>query len=190
MSPSLPSSLSAKRQSDYFWLSFSVTWTWPSGVVFIFQVYGGFCSLNTQKDMLQWKKHNHSTEVLVFVSWTFKPDVRLVWSLTEKGKESKICRQRGRGWQSMWFWGGFQPCLFSTVQQQKGTVSIPLKPSLPGLQLIAALQRERKGEQEWEKQIDGPINTERSKTLQNCHTYLQKVCENKSNTELINKNHF
>lgn len=32
MCPSMSSSPSAKHQSDYFWLSSSVTWTWPSGL--------------------------------------------------------------------------------------------------------------------------------------------------------------
>lgn len=35
MGPSMFSSISERRQIHYFWLSFSVTWTCPSGLVFV-----------------------------------------------------------------------------------------------------------------------------------------------------------
>lgn len=142
---------SAEQQSDYFWQSFSVTWTCPSRLPLVFKSIEvlGF------KYLKGHTKTSSSTEVLVCVSWTFKPDVRLVWSLTERGRESKTDRQGGREVdKSAQLWGGFQPCLFSPAQQQKGTVSIPLQPSLPGLQLIAALQRKGKLEGETDKWTD------------------------------------
>lgn len=56
----------------------------------------------------------------------------------------------------------FNLVYFLPAQQQKGTVSIPLHPSLPGRQLIAALQEEkgRAGERQADNQ--------RKKMLKQC----------------------
>lgn len=155
----MSSSLSAKQQSDYFWLGSSVTWTWPTGLPLFsksIEVLGFKYSKRTYKKVLPHKFLSVWAELLNRMLDWFD-----LWHREERGEQDRHTK-RERSWQrySVWLWGGFQPCLFSTAQLQKGTVSIPLHPSLPGLQLIAALQKEkgRAGEnRQTEKERDNAV---------------------------------
>lgn len=123
-----------------------------------------FWALNTYKDT----QESLSTEVLVCVSWTFKPDVRLVWSLAEGGRQSKTGGQRGRGRLTKvhGFEEVFQPCLFSPAQQWKRDSQhshAPLTDSTTTDSSFTAREREScRGRDRW-------THRESAKTLQGGH---------------------
>lgn len=182
----MSSSVSAKQQSDYFWLSFSVTWTCPSGLPLFFKSIEalGF-------KYLKGHRKSWSTEVLVCVSWTFKPDVRLVWSLTERGRERRTDGQRGREVdKSTWLWEGSKTLfIFSCSAAKRDSQHSPAPLTARPTTGSSFTERERESWRERNRWTDRGREGQSAETLQGSHL-VHKQSERKSIKLLAKNNHF
>lgn len=132
--------LSAK-QSDYFWLCFSVTRTWPCGLLLVFYVHR-FSALNNQED-IQKSSYASGNSCLSELKFSTK-DVTIGLISDKEGKgapDRQKCREADKAGVI------FQPCSFCPDQQQNVTIAFPLHTSLSGFTTDNSLFRKGTAEE-------------------------------------------